>query len=147
MPVPVRAATADDAPHVARLLMQLGHPVTTDDVVARWPAWEAEGNAALVAEGPDGRPAGIVTLHATRVLHRPHPVGRVTSLVVDASLRGGGIGRALMAAAEEALTRAGCGILEITSNVRRADAHAFYEHLGYERTSVRLSRLLVPPAG
>jgi hypothetical protein len=43
-------------------------------------------------------------------------------------------------AAEKALAEAGCGLVEVTSKVRRADAHRFYERLGYERTSVRLAR-------
>jgi len=61
-------------------------------------------------------------------------------LVVDERVRGGGIGAALVHAAERALTDASCGIVEVTSHVRREDAHRFYERLGYERTSVRLSR-------
>lgn len=92
----------------------------------------------------DGTLAGAVTLHQMVVLHRPTPVGRITALVVDDSVRGQGIGRALVAAAEQALADSGCGLLEITSNERLADAHAFYAHLGYERTSVRFAKLLAP---
>ena len=44
------------------------------------------------------------------VLHRPRSVGRITSLVVDTSERGTRIGRALVAAAEETLASAGCGL-------------------------------------
>ncbi|HEY9227767.1 MAG TPA: GNAT family N-acetyltransferase, partial [Gemmatimonadaceae bacterium] len=56
--------------------------------------------------------------------------------------RGQGVGRALVAAAEQSLVSAGCGLIEITSNDRRVDAHAFYEHLGYARTSIRLAKSL-----
>ena len=51
---------------------------------------------------------------------------------------------ALVAAAEETLASAGCGLLEITSNVRLVGAHEFYEYLGYERTSIRLAKVLTP---
>jgi len=143
---PVRAATARDAPEIARLLTVLGHPTAAESVAARWDEWSAAGNVALVVARDDGTLAGVATLHTMVVLHRPRPVGRITALVVDAPERGRGVGRALVAAAEGALAGAGCGLLEITSNARRADAHAFYERLGYERTSVRFMKPFPPAA-
>jgi len=144
MPASIRTAAAHDAPALARLLTALGHPTAAAEVAARWDAWAADGNAALVAVDADAI-VGVVTMHRMVVLHRPHPVGRITSLVVDAARRGQGIGSALVAAAEGELARAGCGLLEVTSNLRLADAHAFYERVGYERTSVRLAKPLATP--
>ncbi|MCA9108197.1 MAG: GNAT family N-acetyltransferase, partial [Planctomycetales bacterium] len=74
------------------------------------------------------------------VLHRPRPVGRITALYVMDAFRNGGIGRELVDAAENELTKCGCGIIEITSNFQLPKAHAFYEHLGYNQTSVRLAK-------
>jgi ribosomal protein S18 acetylase RimI-like enzyme len=140
----IRRARAEDAAELARLLSPLGYPLTEADVAAVWDAWEAEGNLALVAGPGDAGAAllGAITLHSMTVLHRPRPVGRITSLIVDAAARGEGLGRALMAAAEEALARRGCAIVEVTSHVRRSDAHTFYRHFGYERTSHRFAREL-----
>jgi GNAT superfamily N-acetyltransferase len=145
----IRAAVLADADELSRLFTALEHPTRAAEITARWAQWAAEGNDALVADRGDGTLAGLATLHRTRVLHRPAPVGRITALVVDAAERGRGIGRALVAAAEERLTRDGCILLEITSNLRRADAHAFYERIGYARTSVRLARTLpiIPTRG
>ncbi len=140
----IRAATERDAPELARLLTALGHPTAAVAITARFWEWAAAGNTALVAARADGTLAGVATLHQMIVLHRPRPVGRITALVVDPSVRRRGIGRALVAAAEAALTASGCGLLEITSNVCLADAHAFYERLGYERTSARFAKVLVP---
>ena len=143
MPTPaIRTATLDDAPELARLLTLLGHCMTTTEVEARWLDWAAAGNSALVAPGDAGMLLGTAVLHRMHVLHRPRPVGRITALVVDGAARGMNVGRALVEAAEVVLEGAGCGLLEITSKVRLVEAHAFYEHLGYERSSVRFSREL-----
>jgi len=140
--VHIRNATLRDAAEIARLLTQLGHPTTPADVEERWPEWEEQGNSALVVGDEESPLLGLCQLHQTVVLHRPRPVGRITALVVEESRRGTGIGRALVEAAETRMSSSGCGLMEITSNVRRVDAHAFYESLGYEMSSVRLVKNL-----
>lgn len=144
----IRTATPDDAGELARLLTLLGHPTTDAGIRAHWDDWTAAGDAALVAAigtaTPGGALVGAVTLHTMRVLHRPRPVGRITALIVDASQRGRGVGRALVGAAEDVFRQAGCGLLEITSNDRLTEAHAFYERLGYARTSIRLAKSIAP---
>jgi GNAT superfamily N-acetyltransferase len=136
----IRLASEHDAADLARLLSPLGYPLTEDDVAAVWEAWATEGNFALVIQGEDSL-LGAITLHSMVVLHRPRPVGRITSLAVDPSARGLGLGRALVLAAEEALLRAGCGLVEVTSHERRTEAHTFYEHLAYEQTSFRFAKV------
>ena len=147
----IRRATSRDAAEIARLLSALGHPTTSDSIARRWDEWSAVGNVALVADanGDANAPtlAGVATLHTMEVLHRPKPVGRITALIVDEAARGHGLGRALVAAAETLLAEQGCGLLEITSNFKLTEAHTFYGHLGYERTSYRFARTLSPPTG
>lgn len=136
----LRLATAADAAELARLITLLGYPITEGAVSARWETWVAEGNSALVAQGDDSL-LGAITLHRMVVLHRPKPVGRITSLIVDPSVRGQGLGRALILAAEDAMAAAGCGLLEVTSHARFARAHDFYRHLQYEQTSLRFAKV------
>ena len=138
----IRPALEVDAGELARLFTLLGFPTNAGVILAQWTEWKAAGNLAFVAESAIGTLLGGITLHQMAVLHRPRPVGRITALVVDTSVRGQGIGRALVAAAEEALTASGCGLLEITSNMRLVEAHAFYERLGYERLDMRMRRRL-----
>lgn len=139
--VAVREARPEDASALARLIDMLGYPVAAADVGHRLVALCESGLTPLVAE-QEGRVVACLTLSVMTVLHRPQPVGRISMLVVDEGLRGGGIGALLVAAAEARLREKGCGLVEVTSNARRTRAHAFYERLGYERTSLRLAKAL-----
>jgi predicted N-acetyltransferase YhbS len=137
----IRTAAATDAHALERLIGQLDYEVTAVEVAGRLAEMEREGRLVLVAEF-DGKVVGCLSTSVMRVLHRPAPVGRISMMVVDEALRGRGIGAGLVRAAERALRERGCYMIEVTSHVRRADAHRFYERLGYEKTSVRLAREL-----
>ena len=143
----VREAALADVAEMVRLFRDLGYPLEPADLAKRLQLFAASGDGALVAVAPDtpvGQPGmlGLVTLHATPVLHRAGPVGRMTALVVDERARGRGVGRALVDASVRWARSRGCVLLEVTSNRRRSDAHAFYEHLGFERSSYRFAKPL-----
>ncbi|HSG34601.1 MAG TPA: GNAT family N-acetyltransferase [Sphingomonadaceae bacterium] len=135
----IRPAAAQDCAALEALIEQLGYEAQAGDIAARLAEIRADGREVLVAE-EGGRVVGCLSTSIMRVLHRPKPVGRISMMVVADGLRGQGIGAALVRAAEEWLVAQGCGMVEVTSNNRRADAHRFYEKLGYEKTSVRLAR-------
>jgi len=118
----IRVATREDSESLARLITPLGYPIDAGHIEQLWSSWSAEGNVALVVE-EQGSVLGVVTLHRMTVLHRPKPVGRITSLAVDPAAQGRGLGRRLVDAAAATLTAAGCGVIEVTSHVRRVDAH------------------------
>jgi predicted N-acetyltransferase YhbS len=137
----IRPAEPRDSAAIARLIAQLEYQVTAEEVADRLAIMAGEGALVLVAE-QEGRVIGCLSTSIMRVLHRPAPVGRISLMVVDESMRSRGVGSALVRAAECALAERGCYMVEVTSHVRRTDAHRFYEKLGYERTSVRLAREL-----
>ena len=137
----IREAETRDIPTLVTLIRALGYEVDEDGLGARLHDLTEQGRPTLIAE--TDRIVGCITLGITPVLHRPRPVGRITMLVVAEDARGRGLGRLLVEAAEHRLREAGCGLIEVTSNLRRADAHAFYERLGYERSSYRFYRPLI----
>jgi len=137
----IRAAEARDSAALAGLIEQLGYSASAAEVAARLKLMQAEGRAVLVAE-LDGEVVACLTTSVMQVLHRPAPVGRISMMVVDEALRNRGVGAALVRAAERSLAERGCYMVEVTSHVRRTEAHRFYENLGHERTSVRLAREL-----
>lgn len=136
----IRAARPADAEAITALIAALGYEVEVADVRRRMATLTKAGHAVLVAV--KGELVGVLTTGMTPVLHRPKSVGRISMLVVDEAERGRGVGRALVAAAEDRLRKAGCGLIEVTSNVKRLRAHAFYRKLGYARTSYRFARNL-----
>jgi ribosomal protein S18 acetylase RimI-like enzyme len=140
----VREASLADANEVVRLLALLGHAQPPADANTRLAAFLDQGQHILVAAQASSAPGsplvGAVTLHITPVMHRLGPIGRLTAVIVDESERGKGIGRALVSASEAFLFGRGCAMIEVTSNKKRTDAHAFYEGLGYTGTSFRFAK-------
>jgi GNAT superfamily N-acetyltransferase len=56
---------------------------------------------------------------------------QIEGVRVEHSLRGSGVGRALIAHAIELARARGCVLVQLTSDKRRADAIAFYQQLGF----------------
>jgi len=94
----------------------------------------------LVADD-GGALVGAATYFLVPVAHDSRPWCRITTLVVDETHRGHGIGRLLVDAAETAARRAGCSRIEATSALHRSGAHRFYDRLGYGRRGASLMLL------
>ena len=137
----IRGAKPSDSARLAELVRQLDHPIDEQTVRNNLRKLKSLAETPLVAI-LEGKVVGVAGCHKTITLHRQQPLGRITILVVDEQARGRGVGRALVEAVESWCTRQGCKIIEVTSNDRRAEAHAFYRHMGYERTSIRFAKMV-----
>jgi GNAT superfamily N-acetyltransferase len=58
--------------------------------------------------------------------------GHIESVRVARSRRGGGIGTAMFQWAIAECRRRGCGLVQLFTDKSRADAHRFYERLGFK---------------
>lgn len=95
---------------------------------------EAAGDAVLVAE-VGGVVVGVCQLIVFRHLqHRGGRCAEIESVHVHPDFRGSGIGSALIRVAAERARRLGCYRVQLTSNIVRAEAHRFYERLGFVRS-------------
>lgn len=137
----LREAKPADAPRLVELIRELGHEITEAEVRKNLAALRNSDETPLVAT-LDQKLVGMCGVSRRVVIHRPAPLGRITALVVASDAQGQGIGRMLVEAAENWMRKGGCQLVEVTSNDRRADAHAFYRHLGYERSSIRFFKKL-----
>jgi GNAT superfamily N-acetyltransferase len=133
----IRPARPDDAGALGALFGQLGYPASEQEVRARLEARGGPGNALSLVAELDGTVGGVIVFHLLEPLHVPGRWARVSSLVVCEALRGGGIGAALLAAAEALAWEAGCGHVELSSNEGRTRAHAFYARQGFEEVRKR----------
>ena len=137
----LRNAKPADAPALAALIRLLGHKVDEKGVRKRINLLATDKLAPLVAT-LGKQVVGLCGISLMVAIHRDQPVGRINILVVSEDARGQGIGRLLLEAAESNLRELGCAMVEITSNDRLTAAHAFYRHMGYERTSIRFAKTL-----
>ena len=60
---------------------------------------------------------------------------QVEAVRVRADLRGRGIGAAVLGWAVDEARRRGCGLVQLTTDTRRPEAHRFYERLGFTASS------------
>jgi GNAT superfamily N-acetyltransferase len=153
--VRIRDARADDWPKVSDLLAELGRPDVREDedepqhgtAFARY--LERPDAIALVAED-DGTLVGFVDVEFRQRLNFLSPQAWVPDLVVSERVRRRGVGRALLAAAEERARERGCWGMTLESATWRIESHAFYERVGWSQTGRSFTRPLAdvewPPA-
>ena len=133
----VRRAEARDAEAIAGLLGELGYPADPDSVVARLaPLLDRADMAILVAELA-GDVVGLGSVFLLPVLHENGARGMITALVVSQSARRRGVGRLLVRALQAYARESGCTRIIVTTANHRADAHQFYEDVGFSWTGRR----------
>ena len=137
----LREAKPSDASRLVELIHDLGHDLTEKQVRKNLAALKKAGETPIVAS-LDKNIVGLCGVSRRVVIHRPAPLGRITALVVSKDAQGLGLGRMLVEAAEQWMRKEGCQLVEVTSNDRLAAAHAFYRHMGYERSSIRFFKKL-----
>ncbi len=131
MAVSFRPAREGDIDALVSLLGQLGYQRTPDEV-RRGLAAEP-GAETIVAE--DGEVIGFVSFHTRHHLHQGAKVTSIDALVVDEGRRSAGIGAALVAEVVGAARARGAVMVDLHSNLARAEARRFYERLGFTVTS------------
>lgn len=122
----IRLCQISDAPPIAKLSEQLGYPVPVEEMERRLRRLADDpDHAVLVAGLADGEVVGWIDVGV--VFHlQSGAYCELGGLVVSEAVRGNGIGRELVAAAEQWAASRGLKKVLVRSNARRADAHRFY---------------------
>lgn len=139
-PVAVRPAVADDLPAIVAILAtdtKGGHDDSTDAMVApvylaAFARIQAAGGNHLLVATVNGAVAGVCQLLIQPTLfHRGRIRALLESVYVAPGTQGQGVGRAMVAEAERLALAHGASVMELTSNIARTDAHAFWRRMGY----------------
>jgi GNAT superfamily N-acetyltransferase len=129
----VRPVAVGDAAALGPLLAQLGYALDEGEIRQRIARIAAAGEHYLMAaEDSEGSLIALLHVYGRAALEKP-PEAVVQALVVEDRLRGRGVGRAMMALAEQWARDAGYRCVSLGSQISRDGAHAFYEGLGYAR--------------
>jgi GNAT superfamily N-acetyltransferase len=141
--ITIRPARRDDVPAIVALLADdplgrvredaadLGAYLRAFDEVALQP-----GNFLLVA-GRAGAVVGCLQLTVIPGLsRRGMKRGLIEAVRVGAGERGHGLGEQLVRHAVGLARGEGCGLVQLTSDKSRPDAHRFYERLGFVASHV-----------
>lgn len=100
-------------------------------------AIDRDPNNELIVACLDGNVIGMLQLtYVPSLSYQGGWRATVESVRVDTALRGQGIGRQLMLWTIERARARNCHLVQLTSHKTRADAHRFYERLGFEMSHV-----------
>jgi GNAT superfamily N-acetyltransferase len=141
MKINITVAKPEDANRLADLLRQMGYEVSEADTAKRIKLYGQPAYRLLLAKTEE-MAVGFIALHFYDVLHLPATEGRISSFCVDEKVRGKGIGKALLAAAEDYFKENGCYKIVLNSNLKRPETHQFYLNRGYQFTSKHFAKFL-----
>ncbi len=120
-----------DLAEICQLCEQLGYQILTDQMSQRLALLAPSSNQALVATDSQDRPIGFMHLRINDSL-LVEPRLEIVALVVNENHRNQRIGQHLVQAAEAHARVLGLKTILVLSNIKRDDAHRFYQNLGYQ---------------
>jgi GNAT superfamily N-acetyltransferase len=135
----VREAQESDLPEILKIYAQPGldddgSGLTVEEARARYQRFRCYPSYRLFVAVQDGQVAGtFALLIMDNLAHHGAPSAVVEDVAVRPDMQGRGVGRRMMEFARERCREAGCYKMALSSNLKRAGAHAFYDSLGFER--------------
>jgi GNAT superfamily N-acetyltransferase len=150
--VTFRDARRDEVPQIVELIAADPIAATRESPGGDgyWAAFDdiaADPRNRLIVADIDGHVAGVLQLTLIPGLSRGGMLrAQIEAVRVAPGQRGQGLGHALISWAVEEARRAGCGLVQLTSDKRRTDALRFYRSLGFEATHEGFKASLLAPA-
>jgi GNAT superfamily N-acetyltransferase len=139
----VRAMEPRDIDAARRLLAQLsGYKMTADEMRDRLDYAHRSPIDWLFVCEVAGVVRGVLGFRLREQLERVGRYGEIYLIVADEAVRRQGVGRVMMAFAEQFAREHDCiGTWLVSGFKREAEAHKFYERLGYQTTGYRFVKM------
>jgi GNAT superfamily N-acetyltransferase len=151
MPLVFRDATEADLPAIVTLLADDLLGATREDpslplapsYLAAFRAIAAAPNQRLIVAEEEGQIVGTMQiLLIPAISRRGSQRGLIEAVRIARASRGGGRGETFVRWAIDECRAAGCVSVQLTSDGSRADAHRFWQRLGFEATHLGFKRAL-----
>ena len=134
MEIVIREMSANDAETVNFLSQQLGYPLSLEQTLRNIEAViKSKNHTAFVALYENKIVGWIGAGYSIMIEVMPHC--EINGLVIDENYQGKGLGKKLIQRVKEWAKEKGTDKLSLRCNVKRIEAHLFYEHMGF--TSVK----------
>jgi len=134
----IRSANEEDCGEIARLASQLGYPTSGEVMRLRLRRLLASpSDAVFVAESADCGLAGWIHGALSQFLESEQRV-EIGGLVVDERFHRQGVGRGLVERVEDWAVERGVMQAVVRCRTTRAEAHRFYESLGYDQAKTQI---------
>ena len=136
----VRKATKEDLPHILDLYSELhpnDPPINKDSASVVWDQALYNGATYFVAESNGTIAATCYIVIIPNITKQCSSIGFIENIITSVSYRRLGLAKRLLEAVIEYAKEQGCYKVTLQSNVKRTDAHEFYESVGFDGNSKR----------
>jgi GNAT superfamily N-acetyltransferase len=143
----IRQARETDSAEIARLASQLGYPASEGAIRKRLQRLiTSSSDVVFIAESAGSGLVGWIHGVLSQFLESDYRV-EIAGLVVDERFQRRGVGRNLVTRVESWAVEHGVEQASVRCRTTRAEAHRFYENLGYSqaKTQIVFRKSLVQP--
>lgn len=133
-------AELNDMEALCELFHQLGYANTSATLRQRFLDRFCDTGVRICVAQVDGDILGVVVVNYVLPFHAPGLWAMISALVVDDTVRGKGVGAALLEHAASHALDMGCTQIELSSHESRTRAHEFYLKHGFAEVRKRFVR-------